>query len=178
MFASAPKDCFIDIPDEDAGNVDTTSPPHQLPSPKPTPPVCTTTETDTSTVISTTEVTSTSFTTITVESVSTATHYTAVTASYAMPNVSLMPCIDPSSLDSSSVQDAALPPSTPSPGLVAAIVLGIVLVILGMACAVAWVACFKRKKRKLKADRKGTFHEHACSRVCAVSYRKCLVCNG
>ena len=117
MFVSAPKDCFTDIPDEDAGNADTTCPPHQLPSPQ--------------------------------------------TASYAMPNVSLMPCIDPPSVDSRSVQDAALPPSTPSPGLVAAIVLSIVLVMLVMACAVAWVACFRRKKRKLKAHRRGTFHEHA-----------------
>ena len=176
MFASAQKDRFIDIPDEEAGNEDTTCPP-QSPSPQPTPPVCTTTETDPSAVISTTEVTSTSFATITVESVFTETHYTTVTASYAMPNVSLMPCIDPSSLDSSSVQDAAQAPSTPSPGLVAAIVLGIVLVILVMACAVGWVACFKRK-RKLKADRRGTFHEYAWPHVCAVSYRKCLVCTG
>ena len=160
MFVSARKDCFIDIPDEEAGNAYTTCPP-QLPSPQPTPPVCTTAETDASTVISTTEVTSTSFTTITVESVSIETHYTTVTASYVMPNVSLMPCIDPSSMDSSSVQDAAQPPSTPSPGLVAAIVLGIVLVVLVMTCAVAWVVCFKRKKRKLKADRSGRLHEHA-----------------
>ena len=160
MFVSAPKDCFTDISDKEAGNADTTCPP-QLPSPQPTLPVCTTTETDTSTVISTTEVISTSFTTITVESVSTETHYTTVTASYAIPNVSLMPCIDPPSMDSSSVQDTVQPPSTLSPGLVAAIVLGIVLVILVMGCAVAWVVCFKRKKRKLKADRRGTFHEHA-----------------
>ena len=160
MFISASKECLECISDEDTVNEDTTFPP-QLPSPHPTLPVCTTTETDPSTVNSTTEVTTTSFTTITVESVATETHYTTVTASYAMPNVSLMPCIDPSSMDSSSVQDAAQPPSTLSPGLVAAIVLGIVLVILVMACAVACVVCFKRKNRKLKADRRGTFHEHA-----------------
>ena len=134
MFVSAPKDCFINIPDEDAGNEDTTCP-SQLPS-------------------------------------------TTVTASYAMPNVSLMPCMNLPSMDSSSIQDAAQPRSNPSPGLVAAIILGIVLVILVMACAVGWVVCFKRKKRRLKADRNGTFHEHAWSHVCAVSYRNCLVCTG
>ena len=56
MFVSAPKDCFDDISDEGAGNADTTCPP-QLPSPQPTLPMCTTTETDPSTNEVTTTVT-------------------------------------------------------------------------------------------------------------------------
>ena len=84
MFVSAPKDCFDDTSDEGAGNADTTCPP-QLSSPQPTLPMCITTET----APSTNEVTTTSVTTITVESLFTETHYTTVTASYTMLNVSL-----------------------------------------------------------------------------------------
>ena len=98
---------------------------------------------------------------MTVASVLIRSHYITVTATHTIPEVSLLPCTQIHLLNSSSVQDAAQPPSTSSPGLVAAIVLGIALVILVMTCAVAWVVCFKRKKRKLKTDRSGRLHEHA-----------------
>ena len=149
--------CIRDIPTE----VDTaaTTCPSQLIVQQPSLPECTATETDV--LVSTTAITETLISTMTVASVLIRSHYITVTATHTIPEVSLLPCTQIHLLNSSSVQDAALPPSTPSPGLVAAIVLGIVLVILVMACAVAWVVCFRRKKRKLKADRSGRLHEHA-----------------
>ena len=96
---------------------------------------------------------------VTLESILIRRHYITVTPTHTTPEVSSLPCTQLPPLNSSSVQNAAQP-SRPNPGVVAAIALGAVLVILIMACAVAWVVCLKRKKVKLKRERSGRLHKH------------------
>ena len=86
-------------------------------------------------------------------------HYITVTPTHTIPEVSSLPCTQLPPLNSSSVQNAAQT-SRPNPGVVAAIALGAMLVILIMACAVAWVVCLKRKKVKMKREGRGRLHKH------------------
>ena len=82
-----------------------------------------------------------------------------VTPTHTIPEVSSLPCTIIPPLNSSSVQNAA-PISRPNPGVVAAIALGTVLVIVIMACAVAWLVSLNRKKVNLKREGSGRLHEH------------------
>lgn len=147
--------CFQDIP-EKRDTAITTCAPLQT-TILPAQPVCTATATNI--LVSTTEVTVTVLTTLTVESSLAKTHYVTVTATHTIPEASWLPCAQLPTLNSSTVLDATQA-SRPSPGAVAAIVLAVVLLIMIMACTVAWVVCLKRKKGKLERGRSGRLHEH------------------
>ena len=151
-----PLDCFRDITEKEGDTAATTCAPLQT-TILPAQPVCTATATDT--LVSTTAVTETLFSTVTMESVLTKQHYITVTATYTIPEVSELLCTQLPPLNSSSAQDTNQA-SIPSPGAVAAIILCIVLVILIMACTVAWVVSLKRKKEKLQIEGSGRLHGH------------------
>lgn len=165
-------DCFQDIPKEKGDTAATTCDPLQT-TIQPAQPVCTATDSDI--VISTTTVTENLFSAMIVESVLTERHYVTVTATYTIdiPQVSSLPCTQLPQVNSSSVQDVTQA-SNFSPGAIAAIILAVVLVILIIACTVAWVVCLKRKKDKLERQGSGRLYKNVF--VHAVSYRKCLAC--
>ena len=116
-------------------------------------PMCVATTQHTETIVSTTEVTETLCTTMAVAPVLPESHHVPVTVTHIVHS-------------NTSCSNGASKTSIPiTPGAAVAIVLGVVLIIQTMACTVAWVVCFKRRKGKM--EREGT------GRLCEQVYDLC-----
>ena len=124
-------------------------------------PTCTATTTDI--LVSSMQVTETHFTTMTVAaSVLTESHFLTMTATNTIPEASRQSCADPLPSNTATIQNASQTSSpTLTPGAAVAIVLGVhvVLIIQTMACTLAWVVCFKRRKGKMKREGTGSYRQ-------------------